>query len=400
MADPTAQPARLDSLDQFRGYTVLGMFLVNFVGSFAVIGAVLPVLKHHNTYCSYADTIMPQFFFAVGFAYRLTFLRRAAKEGKATAYWQAAKRCFGLLLLAFVVYHLDGAYETWAALREQGWRGVLATAFQRNFFQTLAHIGVTSLWIMPVIATRPAWRIAWAVASAALFYGLSVWWYYDRVHRPPVGIDGGPLGFLTWTIPMIVGTLAYDAMAGYLRRRGLSREAREAGEAGEAGGPGQSSWPPVGRLLAAGVLLMLVGYGLSCLNRVTPPNSPPSGAGLRAVLVEPPFVPPSRPVNIWTMSQRAGSVTYLTFGAGFALAVYALFVLACDVGPLRVGVFRTLGTNALAAYILHDLVNMAIDPFAPRDSPLWYVAAALLVSVGICYVMLRYLEKHRIFLKL
>ena len=72
----TVKPAtnRIASLDQFRGYTVAGMFLVNFVGSFAVTPLIL---KHHNTYCSYADTIMPQFFFAVGFAFRLTFGRRA-----------------------------------------------------------------------------------------------------------------------------------------------------------------------------------------------------------------------------------------------------------------------------------------------------------------------------------
>ena len=69
-----AEPSRLVSLDQFRGYTVLGMFIVNFVGGFA---STHWLLKHHNTFCSYAVTIMPQFFFAVGFAYRLTIVRRA-----------------------------------------------------------------------------------------------------------------------------------------------------------------------------------------------------------------------------------------------------------------------------------------------------------------------------------
>jgi peptidoglycan/LPS O-acetylase OafA/YrhL len=121
---------------------------------------------------------------------------------------------------------------------------------------------------------------------------------------------------------------------------------------------------------------------------------------LSAVLVEPPFIPPTQPVNIWTMSQRAGSVTYLTFAAGFSLAVYALFVVACDVGTMQIGLLRTLGVNALAGYILHDLVNEAIHPLAPRDSPLWYVLAATCASIAISYAMLRYLEKHRIFLKL
>ena len=44
------------------------MLLVNFVGSFLAIRATLPLLAHHHTYCSYADTIMPQFLFAVGFS--------------------------------------------------------------------------------------------------------------------------------------------------------------------------------------------------------------------------------------------------------------------------------------------------------------------------------------------
>src|SRR3954462_10969048 len=77
-----ARGDRITSLDQFRGYTVVGMLLVNFVGGYKVVPAIL---KHHNTYCSHADTIMPQCFFAVGFAYRLTFLRRLERLG----FWAA-----------------------------------------------------------------------------------------------------------------------------------------------------------------------------------------------------------------------------------------------------------------------------------------------------------------------
>ena len=55
---------RIQSLDQFRGYTVAAMFVVNFLGGFASVPAIL---RHHNTYCSYADIVMPHFFFAVGF---------------------------------------------------------------------------------------------------------------------------------------------------------------------------------------------------------------------------------------------------------------------------------------------------------------------------------------------
>ena len=367
---------RLASLDQFRGYTVLGMFLVNFVGSYTAVQAALPLLKHHHTFCSYADTIMPQFLFAVGFAFRLTFLRRAQKAGTGSAYTHAMQRNLGLLLVAFVVHHLDGQFESWSRLTETGFTGFIQTAFQRNFFQTLAHIAVTSLWVMPVINARATWRILFAIGSAVLFHTLSEWDrtnYYGWVMKRP-GIDGGPLGFLTWTTPLILGTLAYDITA---KGRYL-----------------------VVKLLALGMFVMVLGYGLSCLNLVTPPNEMTSSGDWKQLLIEPPFVKPTRPVNIWTMSQRAGSVCYLVFGGGFATALFALFVAVCDYGSLSIPIFRTLGSNALVGYILHDLVNDAVKPFVPKDSPLFFVFIGFAVSLGICYLFLRHLEKHHLYLRL
>lgn len=367
-----AEPARLASLDQFRGYTVLGMFLVNFAGSYAAIHVIF---KHSHTYCSYADTIMPQFFFAVGFAYRLTFLRRLQTDGARSACGRVLRRNLGLILLGLVWYRLDGRVENWAQLEALGVDGFFATAFQRQPFQTLVHIGVTSLWILPVVGAGPKVRVAYACASAALFVALSYEFYYPWVMRRP-GIDGGPLGFLTWTLPMIVGTLACDAYQGGGRL-------------------------PGGKFFAWGVVLMVLGYALASLNLITVLSSE-YAARHDVILVEPPFVPPPPgwPVDLWTMSQRAGSVSYLTFGAGFSLALYAVFVVLCDRWRLRLGVFDTLGQNALAAYLIHSVVSGAVKPYVPRDAPLWYVLAAFALFFTICYVFLRHLEKHRLYLRL
>src|SRR5436189_6487230 len=126
-AQPTpARADRIASLDQFRGYTVVGMLLVNFLGGYKAVPALL---KHHKPYCSYADTIMPQFFFAVGFAYRLTFLRRAATLGTLTASVAVFRRNLGLILLGFVLYHLDGRVKTWDELTALGVGGFATTAF-------------------------------------------------------------------------------------------------------------------------------------------------------------------------------------------------------------------------------------------------------------------------------
>ena len=75
------------------------MFLVNFLSSFREIH---PLLKHHNTYNSYADTIMPQFFFAVGFALRLVLLRNIGSMGPRKAYGRALRRIGVLAVLALV----------------------------------------------------------------------------------------------------------------------------------------------------------------------------------------------------------------------------------------------------------------------------------------------------------
>jgi predicted acyltransferase len=380
---------RIVSLDQFRGYTVLGMFFVNFLGHFD--DAVGPIWKHHNTYCSYADTIMPQFFFAVGFAYRLTLLRRLASDGPLKAYLHVLWRCLGLILIGLMMYHLDGQFERWSDLRQQldkGWWEFVKSAFGREPFQTLVHIAVTSLWVMPVIAAGPLFRILFMIGSAGLHLYLSYQFYYDWVWTKP-GIDGGPLGFMTWTIPLLAGSIAHDF---------LSRDSKSLA---------------IAKSFFWGCVLMMAGYGFSCLNTVTNPNHP-QGTGLAAYLAEPPFVAPpeglerrqpaqpgpERRMNIWTMSQRAGSVSYLTFSAGLSMSFYALFILLCDVGALQIGVFRTLGSNALAAYIVGGMVAGLVKPYCPKDAPLWFALSALAVYFLIIYLILRYLEKHKLYLRL
>jgi predicted acyltransferase len=362
MAEDKRAGERIVSLDQFRGYTVAGMLLVNFLSGYQAVPAVL---GHHNTYCSYADTIMPQFFFAVGFAYRLTFLRRLAAEGAMLAVWSILRRNAGLFLLGFVLYHLDGGAKTWPGLRELGFEGFLATAFRRELFQTLVHIAITSVWILPVIAAGVLPRVLFVIGSAALHLYLSSRFYLAWAWKTPV-IDGGPLGFLSWTIPTLVGSLAYDAVVTAARERKN----------------------PVSRLAGWAIVLMCTGYALSCMD---------------GRLTAPPFVPPwtaDAGVTLWTMSQRTGSVAYLTFAAGFSLAVYALFVVLCDQAGWQTALFRIFGQNPLAAYILHPIVAAAIKPYVPRDAPGWYVTLAFGLFFAICCLFIRHLEKHRLFLRL
>ena len=100
------------------------------------------------------------------------------------------------------------------------------------------------------------------------------------------------------------------------------------------------------------------------------------------------------------MSQRTGSIAYLTFCGRFFAGGLRLFRVICDRWGWHFALFRIFGQNALAAYIMHPMVATAVKPYLPNDAPLWYLAAGFSVYFGICVALNRYLEKHELFLKL
>jgi hypothetical protein len=42
----------------------------------------------------------------------------------------------------------------------------------------------------------------------------------------------------------------------------------------------------------------------------------------------------------------------------------------------------------------------AVEPFAPRDAPAWYAWAAFAVYLGVTTLVLRYLDRNRLYLRL
>ena len=373
---------------------MLGMLLVNFLGGYPLCPRIL---KHTHDYCSYADTIMPHFLFAAGFAMRLSLGKRQQAGGN-MPWGRAVRRILGLAAVAIAWYTFGDFKGIIEHFNKKPLGEVLVVLFKRQYFQTLLHIAATSLWILPVVTMSTKVRVWYAVGSGILHFLISWWFNFLWVNSDPNGIDGGPLGFLSWSVPALCGTLACDAV----RASGPNAAFRIAlfgsGVAllGWVMSFGTVLYNVKSDSMAAMELMPAAHAPLEAAPKATttasaepakappPPAKPkneklahdpvvPSIERLRSwdgSIVEPPFIPPPdhnhRKWNYWMMSQRSGNLSYPTFAAGVALLIYALCLWICDGKGQRLGIFRTLGTNSLAAYILHDIAGWVVSPFFPQ----------------------------------
>jgi hypothetical protein len=439
-ASTISADGRIASLDQFRGYTVLGMIIVNCIGGYAVVHSVF---KHNDNYFSSADSIMPSFHFAVGCSYRLMFLRRSAVAGATLTRLRFVRRAFALIAIAVLFFGAGGGFRDWQQFYElpatysvssEGgaeavadqpapkfrttfvaqWRVYLAHLLKSRMWNTFAIIGATQLVILPFIGARAVVRLGVLIALAIGHLLLTAWFNWGFVLGDPhnwmviawktgsaASWDGGFFGPLCWAVTMLGGTLAYDVLA-------ANATPMRAGRA----------------ILVWGCAAMLLGYALSCLTTMydvssgaqPDPQLPRyarspfvpdfSTIGQRpwsSLLAEPPLVaPPAADVrlgNYWMMTKQIPSLSFILFATGFAASLYAMFVVICDGCGLTCGLFGTFGRNPLAAYVIHDMIGRQLGPLVPSDSPLWYCLLGLLVYVTAVYACVRSLERANIFIR-
>lgn len=299
MSQPESPPSynirnsaeRIHSIDQFRGYTVLGMFVVNFLGHYPA-----HYNYHHNDYfLSYADTIMPAFLFVVGISFRFSLLRRLATGTLLTTYAGYFRRSLALCLISIILNGVGQNFDEYKVFFISPQTGELAQSdwdkfengesdlripphfgdriwlwarlFAKSYvMETLAVIGLVQLLVLPFVHLRFWYRVAAMIAMGLahviltawfnwqFFYGYSIEGQYIELQAglnnwmgeiwgtgTNRGWDGGIFGLLTWSFTMLAGTLCYDLMSGSF------------------------PWQRVTNLLRWGVTFVVIGYGMSCL---------------------------------------------------------------------------------------------------------------------------------------
>lgn len=414
------------------------MFIVNFLGGLAVTHHVL---KHNNTHFSYADSIMPSFLFACGYSYRMSYLKRLTQVGQAAAGRSILRRSLGLIWLSAVLTAFNSQFPSWNAMSGAAVLRFLAELIKANLWEVLAIIGAVQIAILPIIGARARVRML-AFGGLAVLHTISSWSFNEEfVYGKPNWMDnyfgaagkrawdGGFFGLMSWAEIMLAGTFAFDIMD-----QSQSKRASKI-------------------LVIVGMWFMLVGYGMSCLTRLYDRRddtsqsqsqlsnahsvSPDAQTALSKkiaveddiatadgmarspvlpdfsligqrtwdqLLAEPPLVPPpgieKRAINYWMMDKRMVTQSFVMFSIGFAMSLYGLFVVVCDVKQKRWSLFETFGKNPLAAYIIHHLVALAFLAVVPNDSPLALVMVGLFLYFITTYLFVRFLEQRQLYLRL
>ena len=433
----TAAPSRrLDFLDQFRGFTMVSMIIVNFLADSGFY-ATPAFFRHGEFYVSFPDLIMPGFLFASGLSFRLSHQRTVSKLGA----WRArakvvVPRALGLLIVSYWLYGFGMPRPMWDERDAVPPGDKVVDFLYGSYFGALTQIALTMLWSLPVIERSATVRVVYAVVSQWLYVGFTIWVFNGAVGGTNYdvldGEEGGPFGFLAWSFPFLTGSICYD----WLERVGMSSPHdrhiddddddatfRKAGV--HARWSRAVNWvlgrdPSKMRVLShtakrslwmqagLGAALVVVAYLLSLLALVIPmlcyDSADVTAANCTVVAVPlPPLVVPTDPnasaVTGWNMVEAWP--TFMLATTGFQLIFCAVCFWVADVARWRVRALHTtfdaFGRNTLLAYYFHYGARRSVQEFMPIDAPGGIVFLGLCMCLGSLTLAMFHLRHHKMF---
>ena len=388
---PPPTPARLTSVDAFRGLVMLLMMAE--ILKFGLVAKALPdshvwaVLAHHQSHaewagCSLHDLIQPGFSFLVGVSLPFSVAARRARGQSATAMaLHAFWRAFVLVWIGIILRSL------WSPMPDYGFTDTLSQIGLGYGFLFLLGLrpvrdrwvafgailvgywAFFALWPLPgpdfdwaAVGVTPGWLSEHGFTGFAAHWNKNAnpaaafdQWFLNLFPREhPFVFSGGGyqvLSFIPTLATMILGSVASGVLKG-----------------------DRVPWHKVGWLAMAGVLGLGAGYLLGYL-------------GLCPVVK-----------RIWTPS-------WVLFSGGWCFLLLAGFYAVVDVGGWRRWAFPLVvaGANSIAAYCisasflkaeLHKMVlrHIGADAFGvlgPAYQPLLHGAATLTLMWLILYWMYR-----------
>jgi predicted acyltransferase len=446
MTAPTPSAGRIASLDQYRGYAIFGMLLVNFFGHYdtkwvqelndsglksALMFIFGQQLHHHSEYMTYADTIAPIFMFVVGIGMRLSWMNRANKVAPSVARKSMAKRYFTLVLIAFAIY--------------TGW-----------LWDALMNIGLAGLVALVIIDKKWSVRIAYALGLVIAFqlifcytsygewllrmgkYGREMEWPLITALIPlrgdllSVPINGGLIGHWSWAFMLIFGTIAYDIMATRNRQKilagliGFGLVLTIAGFGARAIGTQayyKKAEPFAAKAMLAGdfeTAGKIIGKSPGIFYASTAKYNEAGSAALESRNLQQ-FVEVMRPQleelaakapetaprlgNPWVFSKNYQTMPFTFWATALCLFHLLAFYIICDVLNFNVPGMAVVGMNPLFIYIFQSLtleiysnLNDHWNYEATTSGTL--VLGSFVVYWGLIYGMARYFYEKNIVIKI
>jgi len=382
---------RIQSMDLFRGFAVVTMMMVNYLGQFRCMPWAF---KHHPWGLSFADTVAPYFLFAVGMGYRLGFLHTVKKGGIWRARRAALRRYLILIIIGIVIYGIDfDVRDPMDALRD---------LIQRDMWDALVDIGFAGILALPFMQLGTIALVGAAMGYCSFYQALYSYTGYGEWTMAR-SIDGGPLGPLSWVVPLLLGAVAFD----WLKRDKPGRTATKS--------------------IMTGILLIGLGWWLSRFWGFSQKGMTASYAIISTGICFVVFA--SFHVYDWTREWKGARLTvilggvgvmglgwwlYVPWGAppgemtmsgsvistGISCIVLTTFCLVANAAKIKVLDLVPFGKNPLLLYIFHFLLIFTVGEWVPKDSPVIVAIASFGALYVICYLVASTLARKNYYLRI
>ena len=198
-----AAPARIESIDVFRGLTIVAMIWVNDLGKVRDIPLWLKHVRADADAMTFPDVVFPTFLFIVGMSIPLAMGRRLSRgDAWMQVLWHIASRTLGLLAIGVLMVNMPTL-------------NAAATGLSRPLWSLLAYVGAMLVWNAYPRSTgaRRALFLGLRTLGVVLLIGLVV------VYR---GSDGERVTWLRtqwWGILGLIGWAYLVASCGYVLLR-------------------------------------------------------------------------------------------------------------------------------------------------------------------------------------